>query len=156
MIDQRQQLIGLRLPGILVKDDPIRRYKDKSRPCANSIRTPNVKVRVMHDGMHYAIASQRRPDVVGFVLRSKLWTVDTDYHDFFGKGLLNAPQARHDMEAINATKRPEIEYHKFPAQAFKAQWFRYIEPSKVAGGEFWCTQGKGLRFPMPLVIERAK
>ena len=111
-VNDRRQLTGRELALVLADDLAQGVNEHQRRPGAHAVLLPDGKVVVVDDGMVDGVAADGLRDGLGRLLLGKLGRMDADDGERVGVTLLQLPQLRKDMQAVNSAEGPEIEDHQ--------------------------------------------
>ena len=97
-------------------DVPARIDGDEGRPCADGIRAPDAKLAIVQRWMGSAQPNGGIADVRGLPLRRVLAAVNANHGEIVRKLLLELPQLREDMDAVDSAIGPEVQQQHPPAK----------------------------------------
>ena len=81
------------------------------RPGVHVVRAPDAEVPVVDDRMPDAQAIGGCGDPIGLTLARELAGVDADHGEGVGKPLVQLPDTREHVHAVDSTVRPEVQEH---------------------------------------------
>jgi hypothetical protein len=89
---------------------------DERGPCAHGVRAPHAELPIVQERMCRAEPDGRVTNARRVAFGDVLAAVDTDDGDGLGKPMLELPQLRQHMNAVDSTVRPEIEQEQLAAK----------------------------------------
>ena len=114
-LDERLDLLEREFPRML-PDHVARRIHDHDRrPCIDRVAAPNAKLPVVDDGVLDAKPNRCVTNAIRYALGRVFPTVDADYCNLACEALLELPQLRKDVNAVDSAVRPEIEDEQLAA-----------------------------------------
>ena len=94
---------------------------------------PDPELAVVDDGMAYLIAENRHAQVLRLPFRGEFGGVNADDGQLLFVLLLQLPQLRKDVHAVNSTVSPEVQNDYLPFEVFHADGSLGVEPCQAVG-----------------------
>ena len=116
------------LAGLLRHHAALRIEEGERRPGPHRVGTPGAEVPVVDDGMVDAEPEAGIGEVRSSALGGELTRVHPDDHEHVVKPLLELPDPREQVEAVDSAVRPEVEDDDLAAQVGDAEWALDVEP----------------------------
>ena len=129
-VNDRRELTGRELALVFADDLPQGVNKHQRRPGAHAVPLPDGKFVVVDDGVVDGVATHGLRDGLGRLLLGKLGRVNADDGERLGVTLLQLPQLRKDMQAVNSAEGPEIEDHQPARQIGQPQRPVGVDPGQ--------------------------
>ena len=121
-LDEGRHGIGGELAGVHPDDGPARIDRHEGGPGADRVGAPHAELPVVQDGViGGAEADGGVSNALAVALRGVLAAMNTDDRDGIGEALLDLPQLREDMDAVDSAIRPEVEQQQLPAEVAEGE-----------------------------------
>ncbi len=127
------------LPAVRTNDVAGRVNNGQRWPRLGSPKAPHLEVGVVDHRMLEPVAKNDLADVVGIALVVEFRRMHTDHDEFVGELRFQSFEVGNDVDAVDASVRPEIEDHDLAAQLLEGQGtvgIQPIEPGRELGS--WC------------------
>jgi hypothetical protein len=115
-LDERVDRLGCELAGVCPDDVTAGVDGDERRPRAHGVGAPDAELPVVQHRMSRAEPDRRLADAVSDALRQVLAAVHSDDRDVPRVLLLELPQLRKYVDAVDSAVRPEVEEEQLPAE----------------------------------------
>ena len=127
LIEQRRELFGGELARANAEHAPLGADHCQRGPRIHGVATPDAELPVVDDRMSVRQPQSRIADALGLTLGAELPAVHAHDRERFRVLLLEIPQLRDYMDAVDSAVRPEVQQDDLPAQIRE----RYLPTASV-------------------------
>ena len=115
-------------PSCLPISLPSGSMKIRSRPCPDTVLLPYLEVFVVYYGVVYLVTEYCLPNVIRGLFRGEFGRMDPDDPQLPSVLILQFPQLRKYVHAVDSTIGPKIQEHHLAKQVLKFQRLLCVQP----------------------------